>query len=315
MKNDPDRVADSLQLYTANTIRASRDGGFVDDDNAINALGTPHGLPARRSDAEYGRVLDLTNKYFFKSLCDGRDYLFPDRAKARAHFSLFEPASRTPRKSDRLGFDDYCQRLRAIAGTSGLSPSSKLSAQFPELDQIFLAYRGYVLAIEDKKSGVSPYEPAWVTPWQLALDHGLDPGDLASWYRALGVFYSYNPGEPPLVCALLKYRIPPGYTLYRPTCLEAGPYSLHYPTHCGLGTPHPAVSGHTMNCDVRAKDPSLKEWIHLQCPIYSTNLVSLELVNAAFPAQDKHLMKWRTYHFARLTREYPASTIPPSDFI
>jgi hypothetical protein len=315
--NYPTNLWDGLDYYTTNNIRNTRKAGFVDESNNPNRLGPPGALPARRADCEYARVLSLSQRPFYDALISGCQFLVahPDGKGGRkadpGDFHLLPGSvpsavkNRDKNYQNNKDYENYYNWIKSLAG-------QPLAAISQDLNQLFAAYQGYVLASEDSDvTGVFPYEPAWITPWEKAVQYGLDVMNVKSWCLALGVDNFPKAGQPGTVVALMKYTIPPPYVIYRPTALEAGCYALHYPTQADNG----ADSGRTMDCGITAGSSPLKEWIHLQCPLGRANLVSLQLLDKPFPDTAASLPSWRQRHFQKLVAESPTAAIPSPHFI
>ncbi|QTN31041.1 hypothetical protein HZ994_01435 [Akkermansiaceae bacterium] len=310
-KGDSANIRDELDEFTTEKIRKAAAGdGFVHPNNDDNKLGNGCRFPARRSDDRYARALNFTHWEFFKALIAGRIYLIGKRMNNPSDFDSIGGFGKSVSQQLEVKYRSYCETMRGIAELDRGDFQRRLAP-------IFELYAGYLMAASDENSGVKPYEPAWVTPWDKAEECGLPGMDVEGWHQILGVEYQYE--DPKLkgahVFGLLKYRIPTNYSLYRPTCLEAGSAPLHYPTHCGLAEGLPVQSGYTMDCRMGNPTAMLREWIHLQCPLRAEDVWALGRPHEPFPDLAPNLLGWRKSHFGRLTADYPSAKLPPAEFI
>jgi hypothetical protein len=161
------------------------------------------------------------------------------------------------------------------------------------------AFIANVLALLEEARVRSPYQPAWVTTW-AELRRYKRNRTANRWLEIVGVprlwFEQW--------VIVLAYPIRDAGTVARPTILDRGWGSLHFPSPPGV----PArEGGHPMDLRVHPAARALRpEYVHEQQPLIMAHWErSGRLVDRAEPATSATLREQREAHLRLLTSRYP----------
>jgi hypothetical protein len=257
----------ALRNYQDALIRSNRRPAFLDKpSNRENFI-------PRRSGLELARLLDLNRlSEVFK------------RARLAGIASFFD----FPQKPDDLSISKEYDRLVANWLGRALSPGS--ARREITLADIFQAL--------ERDHVERPFQPAWVTAWKAFEPYQL--AGPACWAAILGL---PNKWAGPRWLMVLRYRLPAGVQLVRPTIMDAGYEPYHFPS------PRQAQvvdGGHPLDlrappCDLRL----LPEFLHEQIPLKQEHWEAAGcLLGATVEPPAKYLAQRRRRHLDYLAEVY-----------
>jgi hypothetical protein len=189
------RLQTAIREYHRERIRTAPTPEFLDTAaNGENLAGTRH------DGIELARILNLNG-------------LAAAFSAARGSIDSFKDFPRQPDKPALTSSPYDLKVLRWLDERLGASGSNRDSV-----------IRDVLLAL-NKARVEKPYEPAWATTWG-----GFGPVRTEGprrWCQVVGVV---NTGGTARWVLVLRYRLPPGWPLVRPTILDAGYNAYHFPS-------------------------------------------------------------------------------------
>lgn len=220
------RLQTAIREYHRERIRTAPDPEFLD------AAANSENLAGRRYDGiELARILNL----------NGLAAVF---SAARGSIDSFEDF---PRQIDKPALTASAYDLEVLRWLD-----EHLGAPGSNRDSVI---RDVLLAL-NKARVEKPYQPAWATSWN-DLAQVIAEGS-ERWCQVVGVA---NTGGTARWVLVLRYRLPPGCPLVRPTILDAGYNAYHFPSPLRRGR----KTGHPMDLRCTPLPQKLRrELIHQQ---------------------------------------------------
>lgn len=231
-RNVSDNLQDALVVYHSDRIRNRELPDFVFDKfNGDNVI-TRRGMGLVNRDLWLSRVIDL----------NGLGPVLRDAARGYGSVAPNPLLASFPRP--RLGSHAGFERVVARWFDQRLTSPGKI--QF---------WVNTILETLAARSKHAPYQPSWCSTWESVRHLENEPPE--TWFRAFGVRSQFSGHW----LVMLRYRVREVGTLVRPTQLEAGWYSLHFPSppHASL-----AAGGHPVELENGVQGELIPEYIHRQ---------------------------------------------------
>jgi hypothetical protein len=189
---------------------------------------------------------------------------------------------------------DYTERIRSLMEESADDQSSTCDVAFSVIHLLSIRHR------------IEPFEPTWAFPWeelrQIVLEkQGKSIEELSpeEWCESVGICAA--PGD---WIAIMKYPFKASNRLIRPTQLDAGRHSFHFPSPMSVSTPccgHPVWLAHPPDS---AKTFLLQEYIHQTLPVQPEDVVAVKKIHRKTPSQSGSLKQWRKEHWLAMQKKF-----------
>ena len=293
----PATMKKAVLLYHQLRIQRRRDPDFVDEDlNESNFHGRKHALPALYGKRLLVRVLDLTGL--------GELYLAAKGVGVTGFDDYLEPMPASGASGARSGgisstLDVVTWLDRKLARFKN-DPAVRFDPARLTADSFLAA----LLEFMNRYRRSTAFQPVWATGWtEFSSGEWQQP---ERWQQMLGVRADGNQPVRPSWLLLLRYPAREAGQIVRPTQLDSGWYSAHFPT------PPSAPTGHAMDLDHARRDRHpLPEYIHQQMDHTPAHLVACARMDAASPVPPPPPQRRHYRNLERLYPDVPAWTQRP----